>query len=47
MLQDFSHYHGEEELSFVISIVNYLLQEIKIQGRKQLRIDDHFFVEKQ
>ena len=47
MLQDFSHYHGQEELSLAISNVNYLLQEIKIQGRKQSRIDDHFFVEKQ
>ena len=31
----FLHYHGQEELSLAISNVNYLLQEIKFQGRKQ------------
>ena len=36
-----------DELSLAISKVNYLLHEIKIQGRKQSRIDDHLFVEKQ
>ena len=33
------------EKRLAISKVNYLLQEIKIQGGKPSRIDDHFFVE--
>ena len=33
------------EKLLAISKVNYLLQEIKIQGGKPSRIDDHFFVE--
>ena len=36
--------YGQEELSLAISDVNYLLQEIKFQGRKQSRIDDHFLL---
>ena len=38
---------AREGLSLAISKIIYLLQEIKIQGRKQSRIHDHFFVEKQ
>ena len=44
-MNDFSHYHGKEELSLAISKVNYLLQEIKIQGSRQSCIDDYFFVQ--
>ena len=42
MIQEFSRYHGKEDLSLAMSKVVYLLQGIKTEGRKQSRIEDFF-----